>query len=502
MMTLVAMMLPLSHAYAQGGGGGGGAYGNAGQRCEQIKQQVSGADKDGAWVVEYVVMCVKTVMREAFEKFLNGFYPVVSSTITVAMTLCVTLFGVLLVTGIIEKSSRDSFVLLFKLGCILFFVKPSTVTQIYDMGNDSMDALTDIVFQFGKGSGGSGRCFDNDTVWDRIDCTLDVLIGTVKSGGAGAAGAVAGGGGQQALEGISRGLMHSNMMLIASTGMAAFVGLIVMYTTYQILMAIIKSVHTYLAAIMGLSFILVFAPMFIPMIMFKPTRSYFDKWQRIATSFVLQPVILFGFLSLMLIALEDILISGNGSYLKTVCGQQCDQRGVYPSKRCIESGACKTKATGATTRMDIGNSAERQLSTIKAGFKGGKAPVVAGGGKQQSQSADMGANYTWFDSYDMEKMGQMTGKGSEADQQKALALSAMALALAAFVFVSMLNYIPTLATDLSGGVNEVPNLFNKVGQHLPGGEQLQKFANEATGGITSKIDGYTKQLQSMITGRR
>lgn len=485
MVLLVASMLPVSQAHAQG------AYENVKSRCEQIKQEVSSSDKDGAWVTEYVVMCVKTVMREAFLKFLNGFYPVVASTITVAMTLCVTLFGVLLVTGIIEKSSRDSFVLLFKLGCILFFVKPSTVTQIYDMGNDSMDGLTDIVFQFGKGNGGSGRCFDNDTMWDRIDCTLDVLIGTAKGGGAGA------GGGQ---EGITRGLMHMNFSLMASTGMAAFVGLIGMYTTYQVLMATIKSIHTYLAAIMGLSFILVFAPMFIPMIMFKSTRTYFDKWQRIATSFVLQPVILFGFLSLMLIALEDILISGDGSYLKTVCGEQCAQRDTFPSKVCSDSGACVSKQTGGSTLVDIGNSAEGSVKKVKGGFFGNQAPVRASGDTKKRSGLQAAAGSMFFDSVNMTKMASLSGKGSETEQQKALALSAVALALAAFVFISMLNYIPTLATDLSGGAGEVPNLFHSVGQHLPGGDQLKQFTDKMTGGLSDKIGAQTQKMQDAFLG--
>ena len=482
-------------AFAQGaggGGGGGGAYGNVQATCQMIRQQVEGSDIDKAWLTEYIVTCVKTVVLQAFIQFVVQFYTIMHQIIMAAMTLAVTLFGVLILTGMIEKSARDSFVGLFKFGCVLFFVRPDTVTQIFDMGMNSMDGLTDIVFQFGKG--GSGRCYDNATLWDRIDCMLDLLIGIVKSGGPGGAGAGGGGGAAAAggLQGISRGSMHFMMSSIAGSGLGALIGMLGFYTVYTILMATIKSIHTYLAAIIALAFILVLAPMFVPLIMFKATRTYFDKWHRIATSFVLQPVILFGFISLMMIALEDMLVGeqNQGAYYRVACGPQCLQKDQFMSQVLTQSGAICTGCNFTGVGDKRGGSGINLAHDMKKGKYTKRNTGAFGnymlnqqsGGQQQAPKSIFGTGAR-FDQWNPEKT---PGAASETTQQEKMALSAIALALTAFVFISMLNYIPNLATDLAGGLYEVPNLFKTVGEHLPGGKQLE----EATKHLSDKFNMF------------
>lgn len=491
------VMLCVAPAFAQGGGG---AYGNVQSTCQMIRQQVESSDLDGAWLTEYIVTCTKTVVLQAFREFLYQFYTIVHVIITAALTLAVVLFGVMLMTGVIEKSARDSFVGLFKFACVLFFVRPDTVDQIFNMGMDAMDGLTDIVFQFGKGSGSSGRCFDNATIWDRVDCMLDVLIGIVKGGGAG--------GGASDVQGISRGTMHFWMSSIAGSGIGALVGVLGFYTAYQVLMATIKSIHTYLAAIIALAFVLMLAPMFVPMIMFKASRTYFDKWQRIATSFVLQPVILFAFLSLMMIALEDMLIGQNnpGSYYKVACGTQCLQRDGFISKVLTEGGGIQTGGNfaGDSSRFNLANTAK--TSGLRTGSAGSvpylRGPDPKGGRGGASAMVRTGDR---FDKIDYTKEASLSGAGDETKQQEKQALVAVALALTAFVFISMLNYIPNLATDLAGGLYEVPNLFKEMGSQLPGGEQmsnaLKGVSSRVNAQFSSGIDSIRKSAESMV-GRR
>lgn len=484
LMSGLVLVSSVAPAFAQDGG----AYANVKSTCQQIRQQVESSDKDGAWLTEYIVTCTKTVVLDAFRKFIYEFYTIMHEIIMAAMTLAVTLFGVLLITGMIEKSARDSFVGLFKFGCVLFFVRPDTVDQIFNMGMDSMDGLTDIVFQFGKGSGGSGRCFDNDTMWDRIDCMLDLLIGIVKSGGGAGGGAGAG-----ELQGISRGTMHFLMSNIAGSGIGALVGMLGFYTAYTILMAAIKSIHTYLAAIIALAFVLMLAPMFVPMIMFKASRTYFDKWQRIATSFVLQPVILFGFLSLMLIALEDMLVGqdNKGSFYQVACGQQCLQKGGFISQVLTQNGGIETggKYTGESSRVNLANGS-KDSGTMVGGAFGNYIKSSAAAKPGGAGGALFGAGER-FDKVDYKKEAQLSGAGDETKQQEKLALSAIALALTAFVFISMLNYIPNLATDLSGGLYEVPNLFKTMGENLPGGDQMKGVLSQLGDRVSRNFSGTT-----------
>jgi hypothetical protein len=72
-----------------------------------------------------------------------------------------------------------------------------------------------------------------------------------------------------------------------------------------------------------------------------------------------------------------------------------------------------------------------------------------------------------------------------------------------FVFISMLNYIPIMATDLAGGVFEVPNLYEKVGQKFAGADQAERLAHNASRGLRRSIrnNQYFIQFENMVTRR-
>lgn len=471
-VLLCCFVTPAAHAQT------GGTFANSEARCQQIRQEVAGSDVDGVYLTEYIVKCVKTIATEVFEQFIEQFYPYVEAAITAVLTLAVCIFGVLMLTGSIEKSSRDSFVLLFKMACVLYFVLPSTAKEIFHMGVDSMDALTDLVFTFGKGTT-SGRCIDNATVWDRVDCLLDILIGIKKNGG--------GAGGASQIQGISRGLLHFNFASMFSQGGVGFmIGAIMYYVVLSVIMATIKSIQTYLAAIIGIAFMLIFEPMFVPMIMFKVSREFFNKWHRIATAFVLQPVILFGFLSFMMIAF-DKMVCGQGGFLTVTFGQQGCQPEQYPSDMMEKNGAIipSENIFGANTSADA--SEKGGGSKVKDGVFSDAVPTDGKTKRAKQRDQSFGSMGTMFDAIDYSKLCQ--GGGDAAKCQEQVGYAAITLALTAFVFISMLNYIPNLATDLSGGLYEVPNLFQDVGSKLPGGEALEKKLAEAGEKMSKAFEG-------------
>lgn len=482
-------------AFAQGASDGG-AYANVKQRCKQIKQEIVSSDKDGIVLSEYIVECTKTIVKEVFTQFINGFYPAVKKAIVAALTLAVTLFGVLQLTQALEKPGRDAFVGLFKLSCVLFFVLPDTVQQIFDMGLEALDGLTDLVFQFGKNTT-SQRCFDNDTVWDRVDCMLDVLIGLkgTDSEAKSLSGFLGGAGGDEHT-GAARGLMHfATTSLFSAGGMGALIGLLTFYIAYTMVMATVKSVHTYLAAVVGIAFVLVFAPLFVPMIMFRLTKQFFDKWQRIATSFVLQPVILFGFLSFMMIAMDKMLIADDGSLLKTAFGEKADSKKEVPGELIERAGALGTKAMSGlfTPQHFIGNRPNAGKEDVGM-FTTYDSPIKNTPGSRQVSSGLVGAHVF---SYDFAKL--CDGKKADAAKcSEAIAYTTLVVALTAFVFISMLNYIPNLATDLAGGMYEVPSLYDEVGQKLPGKEMLEQRFKAGAAGAQGR---FKKAIEHLVTQR-
>lgn len=451
-------------------------------KCAVIKAKVILLDLDKAYLVEYIVKCTTAVVKEVFGEFLQGFYNAVFRAGQAVLTLAVTIFGVMLATGAVEKASRDGFVVLFKLGCVLYFVQPHIVTWIFNSGLDAMEELTNAVYQFGNW-GQSGRCFDVFTLWDRLDCTLDVLIGTVKDTENGAQ-----------LQGVSRGMLHFFASNMASTSLGAIIGMLGFYVTYEVVLAVIKSLHTYLAAIIALAFILMFAPLFVPMIMFKVTRSFFDKWMRIAISFILQPVILFGFLSMMMIAMETMMLTGPGSLLKTI-DPSLDQKNKFVSEALENQGAFGSKMF--ERMFDTGNTAERNIQLEDTGATGmrGVDKSVKNADDVDAAVAGMGSMNTRWDKVQYAKLKNC---GSAEECQKRIAMVMVTMALTAFVFVSMLNYIPNLATDLSGGIYEVPSLYKELGSKIPGAEMLGKGVQGGANAITENARRFTEGFRDTV----
>lgn len=484
-------------------------------QCEFIREQIALFDNDGVYLIESTVTCIKAVIvgdarygiTGAFGKFLLAFYPVFEPIIRVALTLAVALFGAMMLAGLIEKPARDSFVVLMKLACVMYFVQTSTAQWIFDSSLKTLDGMTEMVFTFGQTGEMEGRCRirSGDGLWDRVDCMMDVLIG-IKMDAPGAEAPDAVDEVSASKSGISRGMMHFFFANISSSGLGAVIGFLGLYTIYSFSFAVLKSLHTYLAAVLGLAFILVLTPMFVPMLMFKSTKNYFEKWYRIAISFILQPVILFGFLSLMMVAFDTVLVSGNNSVLRMIIGDKAEtqvpsevleEEGVYNVTRVGETGAVLARA----------NDLKGYFSEEMTGAMKGRFATPEGTTLRDEDGNIPGVNISYYpmDGIDYARLAtEMEGVGDDAEAKERLAYAAIVLALTTFVFISTLNYIPTMATDLAGGVFEVPNLYESVGQKFVGADQLEGAAYNLSATVRQKLgDGsYFAQIGSMLGGRK
>ena len=81
-----------------------------------------------AGVANRIVGCVRQTLRNAAYAFLSpqtGFYSLVRQPIMALITLAVAIYGAMLAAGMVEKPSRDTFVLLLKLGFVIWAVENS-----------------------------------------------------------------------------------------------------------------------------------------------------------------------------------------------------------------------------------------------------------------------------------------------------------------------------------------------------------------------------------------
>jgi type IV secretory pathway VirB6-like protein len=71
------------------------------------------------------------------------------------------------------------------------------------------------------------------------------------------------------------------------------IGLILIASIIIFFIVMVKAVMIYIMTILGLSIMYAMAPIFLPFILFKKTRTIFDAWLKQIFSFILQPICLF-----------------------------------------------------------------------------------------------------------------------------------------------------------------------------------------------------------------
>ena len=94
----------------------------------------------------------------------------------------------------------------------------------------------------------------------------------------------------------------------------------------MLLMAIARSVYIFISAYIAFALMILVSPIFIPMTLFRSTKAYFEKWLRLTIGFVLQPVFIFVYLTMMLAAYDTIVFDGERSLYRAVVGGHMNHR--------------------------------------------------------------------------------------------------------------------------------------------------------------------------------
>lgn len=472
-LAVVIALSGISAAYAAGGGG---IYQNAASECE-AKYKDKG-------IIERVVMCIKDTVRKTIYRFFNEFYPYVAHYTPIGATLAITLFGVYTVSPMgLEKPGRDAFMLLFKITLVVYLV--DKVPMMYDWTVDSMDDATDIVFQFGKGGDGL-KCQEGQTLWERVDCMLDMLVGfKTKEMAKGS-----GGNFEQLQRGFQSFFFHS----ASSSPMGAAIGLLGAYMTYALLLGILKAVMIYTLAYIAIAFVFVFGPIFIPMAMFKFTKEYFDKWVRILISYAIQPVIVFAYLSFCMIALDTMIYSGKGSFCAAIAGAEECKKKDFNLMDYIDNKnkALKKDNPNVTTAINTAYDSETPATDPKSKDKGfiprvKSMPHAPKNNFQLIRQEQFTTDVDWCKLNDARKPPPKQKVSDKCKNMQLFVLSsAITAAMTMYIFITMLKYIPTLAADLAGEVGvSLGGVVDKAVAPLE--QKLDEMANKAAGQFKGQI---------------
>jgi len=260
-------------------------------------------------VIKRVVHCVQRLFIPAAYKIMYRMsVDYLYSTITAACTLAVVLWGVLMVVGKNSAPMRDGFTAALKIGGVSMFTFVMGKSELWPYGlfpilMDSVDYMGAIVTKY-IGYGTSMKCAVNLAeydVWGRIDCALNTLIGGIFSPSM-----------------LAAGLAGFIVTALASGGIGMFIALAGIAIMGFLITAIVRSAYICITAYVALALMSIVSPIFITMILFKSTYGYFEKWLKLTISFMLQPIFLFAYLSMMLIAYDTVVYDGKFSIYRAI----------------------------------------------------------------------------------------------------------------------------------------------------------------------------------------
>ncbi|MFV9897995.1 MAG: type IV secretion system protein [Rickettsiales endosymbiont of Dermacentor nuttalli] len=260
-------------------------------------------------------------------------------TVMSALMLYVILFGIRTALGPNAPDKGEWFVFVIKMILVLYFSvgvyvgnnKTNTVpNSSYSVNSSYKDGLSkylvpysigianslaNIAFQAGGNSNlcsytpctlcqNCSGCVNYDpgyeylALWDALDCRVAFYFMIMAPGDR------AGGIGNDGLNG-SVPLRVFQYNLFSAIG-ASFFSLQILFIILSLCFAIlfvsvcVFFIHTYVIALIAIGIMIYIAPIFVPMALFKPTKAYFDGWSRMFLSFIMQPMVISGFLALML----------------------------------------------------------------------------------------------------------------------------------------------------------------------------------------------------------
>lgn len=257
--------------FSCGGGGGGQMFTGGG--C-------SGSPADGQ-IFSYFVCKFEEIIRDALGKVYCSIVQEATPGVTAALTLAVLFQGMMFLMGVSPFTAKELMIFAGKFSCVLAFaLKAEYMIGIgyalfMNIAKEGIVIVLSYLFPGGYSSA-------ND-VYKIFDDTVAELMGLASQDSK-----QEGGQCQNAL---------FSMMVLAAAALPP-VAMIGVYFMLKLVYVMLRAVFGYCQGILGVTFLVTLAPIYVSFALFKPTRVLFDKWIQYLISFSFQMVIVFAFLGM------------------------------------------------------------------------------------------------------------------------------------------------------------------------------------------------------------
>lgn len=477
----------------------------------KLQGNLSCAPSSGAFssaITPLAMYCVKNAIGIAVEIYYEGTKNYVMPIVYAMITLAMVMYGVRLMSAQVQDITKDSMTLLLKIGFILYFIL--SWRDYYPSFFGTIDDLNKIFVGLVAAKDTTGACdsvnlsptlpnltpFNDGTrdatvnaivgapssyeLWFKFDCLVGRLFG---------AGNVT----KYAFSVSMVAVLGAALFSGAFGAMLFFVGTTAILSVFFVIM---RSVLTVMMSYVSLAFGIILAPLFIPMILFKKTTTYFMKWMFLIVNSIIQPVFVMGFLAFALLIFNELLYEDSSLASNPNSGIVPLNKALGVSKNATVDQAWSTAgsvtqnysqiklATNVVTsdnkfREVTGNTQPRQASEKVAN------PKVD---FQGSSGVDLTAFTNFFN----------INFQDEFTKFKALIMNMLAMLFLSYVTLKLLYVIPDMATAVTGNLaislvsaSKVPFKFD---------EKVAGFIQKAQGiALGGKMSAGKQVMEGMMT---
>lgn len=428
-----------------------------------------------------VIPCVRDLVTHATAQLLPLIENFMASAALAAIVLAIAVWGVLLLGGMTGNVSQSGMVLVLKIGAIFYFM--NNFGGLYPVLLDSLEDILNVIAtpiaitndptnHLAIWQGASCPTASNFQaseanimlMWNIVDCYIDLLIGGLTNPIT-----------------VSSGIIGFVIVSLFSSSVGMFIALIGFYTLLLILFTIGRAVYIFITAYIAISFMVIISPIFIPTILFASTKDYFDGWVRLLVSFMVQPIFLFAYLVMFLVAFNTTVFHGTHSLYYTIArgdslvanfklGDWLISKGVYGEKiinkdniRIDWKGALaeltsqgtnfKAELTGQQDiqgkrdpSIDFGTGGAAPLNYFETGI-----PVLTIEWRSLAQAVDTSGAYAAAADEDAKKK-------LDLEYKLRVFLGFLTAAIVMYVFFSLIEYIPLIGTGVIGDIGFMPTL--------------------------------------------
>lgn len=494
-----------------------------------------------AGVTNRIVTCVRTTLQdvmigdgsEGSSSFFGDFYALVQKMIAGFLTLAVIIYGILAAYGMMEKPSRDAMMFVVKFAFVTFFIL--RVDWMYTELTGVMDTMGQAVVGFAPAQEGveadrQSVCLremveatdaneaDYTAPWMGMDCLIDSVIGInmVDASKTAIGGDTSKEVGNRLLDGtgLARGLLAFLFSSMGTSILGLIVAVIGFLFVYSMVFLIAKALFTYLMGYLGITVLMIVAPIFIPLVLFRKTKEFFDRWMKLVISFTLQPILVLIFITFSIMAVDYAMFSGKYSVVYRIAGEASKSSGFNLNKYLEEKGIID-KQSRVLAEYRTSRDAVADFTKEVEGMQIGRVTIdcseaaITNNAQRKFDCQQATPIRKWTDSVNWKKMASARSPAVTLTAEETTACSTDKLddeackgrqisreVLAAIIFATLVvfimnglvNIVGVIANGLVGEEFQSPNLVSVVSR----GGAFSSSYSKMTAGINSLLKGVRR----------